>query len=122
MPRQFTTYQFDLFSSAHSGKTPAMPQWQTLSEGTPQALTALIVRLLVDPRQRRVQRLPVETSRNGSEGDRVRSVGSLQHFASIFSAVRNLFLPSQTNRSVAQIRTHRRQAMAALETVSARPA
>ncbi len=48
-----TTYKFDLFSSAHSGETPAMPQWQTLSEGTPQALTALIVRLLVDPRQRR---------------------------------------------------------------------
>lgn len=48
MPRQITTYQFDLFSSAHSGKTPAMPQWQTLPEGTRQALTALIVRLLVD--------------------------------------------------------------------------
>ncbi|OOO53796.1 hypothetical protein BS629_06150 [Rhizobium leguminosarum bv. viciae USDA 2370] len=61
-------------------------------------------------------------SRNGSEGDRVRSVGSLQHFVSIFSAVRNLFLPSQTNRSAAQIRTHRRQAMAAWEAVSARPA
>ena len=48
MPRQLTTYQFDLFSSAHSGKTPAMPQWQTLPEGTRQALTALIVRLLID--------------------------------------------------------------------------
>jgi hypothetical protein len=48
MPRQFTTYQFDLFSSIHSGKTRAMPQWQTLPEGTQQALTALIVRLLVD--------------------------------------------------------------------------
>jgi putative transposase len=51
-----------------------------------------------------------------------RSVGSLQHFVSIFSAVRNLFVPSQTNRSAAQIRTHRRQAMAAWEAVSARPA
>ncbi|UVK49892.1 IS6 family transposase (plasmid) [Mesorhizobium sp. AR02] len=51
-----------------------------------------------------------------------RSVGSLQHFVSIFSAVRNLFVPSQTNRSAAQIRTHRRQAMAAWQAVSARPA
>jgi putative transposase len=59
--------------------------------------------------------------RNGSERDRV-SVGSLQHFVSIFSAVRNLFVPSQTNRSAAQIRTHRRQAMAAWEAVRARPA
>lgn len=51
-----------------------------------------------------------------------RSVGSLQHFVSIFSAVRNLFVPSQTNRSAAQIRAHRRQAMAAWEAVSARTA
>lgn len=51
-----------------------------------------------------------------------RSVGSLQHFVSIFSAVQNLFVPSQTNRSAAQIRTHRRQAMTAWETASARPA
>ncbi len=51
-----------------------------------------------------------------------RSVGSLQHFVSIFSAIRNLFVPSQTNRSAVQIRTHRRQAMAAWEAVSARPA
>ncbi|MDH7804564.1 MULTISPECIES: hypothetical protein [unclassified Rhizobium] len=49
MPRQFTTYQLDLFSSIHSGKTPVMPQWQTLPEGTQQTLTALIVRRLVDP-------------------------------------------------------------------------
>ncbi|CCM80016.1 transposase (fragment) [Rhizobium mesoamericanum STM3625] len=42
-----------------------------------------------------------------------RSVGSLQHFVSIFSAVRNLFVPFQTNRSAVQIPTHRRQAMAA---------
>ena len=48
MPRQFTTYQFDLFSSAHSGKTAAMPRWQTLPDGTRQALMALIVRLLID--------------------------------------------------------------------------
>lgn len=51
-----------------------------------------------------------------------RAVGSLQHFVSIFSAVRNLFVPSQTNRSAAQIRTHTRQVMAAWEAVSARPA
>jgi hypothetical protein len=48
MPRQFRTFQFDLFSSVHSGKTSAMPQWQTLPEGTRQALTALIVRLHID--------------------------------------------------------------------------
>ncbi|PWK66444.1 putative transposase [Aminobacter sp. AP02] len=51
-----------------------------------------------------------------------RSVGSLQHFVSIFSAVRNLFVPSQTNRSAAQIRNHRRQAMADWAAVSAQPA
>lgn len=51
-----------------------------------------------------------------------RSVGSLQHFVSIFSAVRNLFVPSQTNRSAAQIRTYRRQAMAMWKAVSARSA
>lgn len=51
-----------------------------------------------------------------------RSVGSLQHVVSIFCAVLNLFVPSQTNRSAVQIRTHRRQAMAAWQPVSARPA
>ncbi|SEI20591.1 hypothetical protein SAMN05216228_10703 [Rhizobium tibeticum] len=48
MPRQFMTYQFDLFSGLHSGKTASMPQWQELPEGTRQALTALMVRLLID--------------------------------------------------------------------------
>ena len=48
MPRQFTTYQFDLFSGLHSRETPAMPQWQELPDGTRQTLKALIVRLLVD--------------------------------------------------------------------------
>jgi hypothetical protein len=48
MPRQFMTYQFDLFSDPSRGKTPAMPQWQDLPEGTRQKLTALIVRLFVD--------------------------------------------------------------------------
>ena len=40
------------------------------------------------------------------------SIGSLQQFLSIFSAVRNLFIPSRTNRSASQIRTRRRKAMA----------
>ena len=52
-----------------------------------------------------------------------RSIGSLQHFVSIFSAVRNLFVPSQANCcSATQIRTRRRQAMAEWQAVSARPA
>lgn len=48
-----------------------------------------------------------------------RSIGSLQYFVSIFSAVRNLFVPSQANRSAEQLRNHRRQAMAEWEAVSA---
>lgn len=48
MPRQSMTYQFDLFSAPHRGKTAATPQWQELPEETRQALTALIVRLFVD--------------------------------------------------------------------------
>jgi putative transposase len=51
-----------------------------------------------------------------------RSAGSLQHFVSIFSTVRNLFVPSQTNSSAAQIRNHRRQAMADWAAASAQPA
>lgn len=49
-----------------------------------------------------------------------RLIGSLQHFVSIFSAVRNLFVPSQANRSATQIRTRRRQPMAEWQAVSAR--
>jgi putative transposase len=41
-----------------------------------------------------------------------RSIGSLQQFVSIFSAVRNLFAPPRSIRSAAQIRDHRRQAIA----------
>lgn len=41
-----------------------------------------------------------------------RSVGSLQHFVSVFSAVRNLFVPSRSNRSATQIRNYRLNAMA----------
>ena len=48
-----------------------------------------------------------------------RSIASLQQFVSIFSPVRNLFVPSQTNRSAAQVRNHRCQAMAEWKTVSA---
>ena len=40
-----------------------------------------------------------------------RSVGSLQQFLSIFSTVRNLFIPPLANRSASQIRTHRCKAM-----------
>lgn len=47
-----------------------------------------------------------------------RSVGSLQHFVSIFSAVRNLFVPARLNRSATQIRNHRRNAMAAWKAVA----
>ncbi|MDE1994680.1 MAG: hypothetical protein KGI75_19400 [Rhizobiaceae bacterium] len=48
MPRQSMTYQFDLFSVPHRGKTAGTPQWPELPEETRQALTALIVRLFVD--------------------------------------------------------------------------
>ncbi|WP_107676097.1 hypothetical protein [Agrobacterium sp. LAD9] len=48
MPRQFMTYQFDLFSGLHSERTASMPQWQELPEGTRQTLTTLMVRLLID--------------------------------------------------------------------------
>jgi len=41
-----------------------------------------------------------------------RSPGSLQRFISIFSAIRNLFVPSRSQRSAADIRGHRLQAMA----------
>ena len=51
-----------------------------------------------------------------------RSIASLQQFVSIFSAVRNLFVPFQANRSAAQIRNHRLQAMAEWKAISATPA
>ncbi|MEP9374764.1 IS6 family transposase [Mesorhizobium sp. KR1-2] len=41
-----------------------------------------------------------------------RSIASLQQFVSVFSAVRNHFVPSHSSRSAHQIRTHRLQAMA----------
>jgi putative transposase len=47
-----------------------------------------------------------------------RSIGSLQHFVSLFSAVRNLFVPDHTKPSANQIRNHRLQAMAQWKAVS----
>ena len=47
-----------------------------------------------------------------------RSIGSLQQFLSIFSAVRNLFIPSRVNRSASQILIHRRKAMAEWKAVA----
>ena len=41
-----------------------------------------------------------------------RAIGSLQHFVSIFSTVRNLFVPPRSSRSATQIRNHRLNAMA----------
>jgi putative transposase len=49
-----------------------------------------------------------------------RSIGSLQHFVSVFSAVRNLFVPSHRNRSASQIQKHRLQAIAEWNAVSRR--
>lgn len=49
-----------------------------------------------------------------------RTIGSLQHFVSIFSAVRNLFVPSRSNRSATQIRNHRLNAMAEWKAMASR--
>ena len=47
-----------------------------------------------------------------------RSPGSLQRFVSIFSAVRNLFVPPRTSRSAFQIHLHRLGAMAEWKTMT----
>nr|ALU64392.1 hypothetical protein [Rhizobium leguminosarum bv. viciae] len=47
-----------------------------------------------------------------------RSIGSLQHFVSLFSDVRNLFVPDHTKPSATQIRNHRPHAMAQWKAVS----
>jgi putative transposase len=47
-----------------------------------------------------------------------RSIGSLQHFVSLFSAVRNLFVPDHTKPSANQIRNHRLKAMAQWKAIS----
>jgi putative transposase len=41
-----------------------------------------------------------------------RSIGSVQQFVSIFAAVRNLFVPSRSNRSASEIRNDRLGAVA----------
>lgn len=46
------------------------------------------------------------------------SIGSLQHFLSVFSDLRNLFVPSRVNRSASQIRKYRLQAIAEWKAVS----
>lgn len=48
MPRQLTTYQFDLFSNPHDVETRRTPQWQTLPAETRRTLTKLMVRLILD--------------------------------------------------------------------------
>ncbi|MER8716644.1 DDE-type integrase/transposase/recombinase, partial [Mesorhizobium sp. M1295] len=48
-----------------------------------------------------------------------RSIASLQHFVSIFSTVRNLFVPDRSTRSAAQIRNHRLRAMAEWKAIAA---
>jgi hypothetical protein len=47
MPRQPTTHQFDLFSEPQVVTLP-IPRWQELPEGTRQALTRLMARLILD--------------------------------------------------------------------------
>ena len=49
-----------------------------------------------------------------------RSIASLQHFVSLFSAVRDLFVPDHTKPFANQIRNHRLQAVAQWKAVSAR--
>lgn len=48
-----------------------------------------------------------------------RSVGSLQRFISIFSALRNLFVPPRSKRNALQIHIHRLAAMAEWKVMSA---
>lgn len=48
MPRQPNTYQLDLFSTPHDAKTAQVPYWQALPVAARQALTKLMVRLILD--------------------------------------------------------------------------
>jgi hypothetical protein len=48
MPRQPTTFQFDLFSNSHDAEMTQTPQWQTLPVETRRTLTRLMVRLILD--------------------------------------------------------------------------
>jgi putative transposase len=47
-----------------------------------------------------------------------RSPGSLQRFVSVFSAIRNLFVPPRSQRSALQIHLHRLQAIAEWKAVA----
>ena len=49
---------------------------------------------------------------------RFRSVGALQRFVSIFSAIRNLIVPPRSKGSALQIHLHRLQAMAEWKVVT----
>jgi hypothetical protein len=48
MPRQPTTFQFDLFSNPHDAEMTQTPQWQTLPVETRRTLTRLMVHLILD--------------------------------------------------------------------------
>jgi hypothetical protein len=48
MPRQPTTYQFDLFSKPNDAKTMQTPHWQTLPAETRRSVTKLMVSLILD--------------------------------------------------------------------------
>jgi hypothetical protein len=48
MPRQPTTYQFDLFSKPNDAKTMQTPQWQALPAETRRSVKKLMVSLILD--------------------------------------------------------------------------
>ncbi|MUT24760.1 hypothetical protein GNX14_26870 [Mesorhizobium japonicum] len=47
MPRQPTTYQFDLFSKPNDANTVQTPQWQALPAATRRSVTKLMVSLIL---------------------------------------------------------------------------
>lgn len=47
MPRQPTTYQFDLFSKPNDANTMQTPQWQALPAETRRSVTKLMVSLIL---------------------------------------------------------------------------
>ena len=47
MPRQPTTYQFDLFSKPNDANTVQTPQWQALPAETRRSVTKLMVSLIL---------------------------------------------------------------------------
>ena len=48
MPRQPTTYQFDLFSKPNDVEMMQTPQWQALPAETRRSVTKLMVSLILD--------------------------------------------------------------------------